>query len=159
MNNGIIEHKEGSSEDLNGLDEFAVTALGVVLTRIHQLCDQDRNDLLEAVLSLKEDPSRENILAVKETFTEILKQAPVSVSPENLSRKPTVSNWSAFVASRVKSLRRKAKMTQERLSVLTGLQQAHISRIERGEISPTRKTVEKLAEAFGVSISEFDPSI
>ena len=40
----------------------------------------------------------------------------------------------------------------------SGLQQSHICRIEKGELSPTRKTLKKIAQALKVDITKIDPS-
>lgn len=157
MTNSLVEPGNTGKDERRLFNEFTITALGVVLSRIQHLCNDDKNDLFEALLSIKDDPSRENCDAVERTFIEILSQDAVKAETIDLNN-PCQSNWSLFVAGKVKELRKASKITQKKLAELTGLQQAHISRIERGELSPTRKTVEKLAIAFGADVSFFDPS-
>jgi XRE family transcriptional regulator, regulator of sulfur utilization len=54
------------------------------------------------------------------------------------------------LASELLTLRCESNMTQKQLAKAAGIQQADISRIERGEINPTTATVGRLAAAFGV---------
>lgn len=48
-------------------------------------------------------------------------------------------------------LRREKGLTQEEVSVLTGLSQQYLSGLERGNRNPTIITVYELAQALGVS--------
>ncbi len=52
---------------------------------------------------------------------------------------------------KVKLLRKKQKLTQEELAVLTGLHRTHISMIERAEGNLTLKNIQKIAQALEVS--------
>lgn len=54
------------------------------------------------------------------------------------------------LASEIITLRSEANLTQKQLAERAGVQQADISRIERGEIAPTGPTFGKLATALGV---------
>ncbi len=49
----------------------------------------------------------------------------------------------------VRSARRRRCLSQQSLAIRAGTDQAAISRIERGEISPTLETVERLLAAMG----------
>jgi transcriptional regulator with XRE-family HTH domain len=49
----------------------------------------------------------------------------------------------------VKRARRAAGLTQRRLAELTGIQQAAIARIERGQIQPRTDTLDRLLRAAG----------
>ena len=54
--------------------------------------------------------------------------------------------------------RKEKRITQKRLSEMTGITQAHISNIERGIKSPSLEIVWKLADALGLSFSlKIDP--
>ena len=55
---------------------------------------------------------------------------------------------------KLRTLRDEAKLTQEKLGELTGLDRTYISDIERGVRNPSLKSLQKLAKAFNVSISE-----
>lgn len=55
---------------------------------------------------------------------------------------------------RVKELRRSRGYTLEKLSEVSGVSRAMISKLERGEKSPTLVVAAKLAEGLGVSLSQ-----
>lgn len=57
-----------------------------------------------------------------------------------------------MLGERLRQARHEADMTQEKLSVLTGLRQYHISRIENGSIKViTTETLRTLTRALDVS--------
>ena len=54
--------------------------------------------------------------------------------------------------------RREAKVTQKQLSILSGLDQGDISKLERGLSNPTLKTLQKIADALDMDVSiKFTP--
>lgn len=55
---------------------------------------------------------------------------------------------------RVRELRKKAGLTQERLSELAGLHQTYVGGIERGERNVSVETIAKLATALGMPLFE-----
>ena len=57
------------------------------------------------------------------------------------------------LASELLMLRKQAKMTQTALAAAAGIDQAEISRIERGEINPTITTVNRLLQPLGASLT------
>lgn len=57
-------------------------------------------------------------------------------------------------ARRVKALRAEHGWSQDELAAISGLHRAYVGTIERCEKSVTLDTVEKIAKAFGVSVSE-----
>jgi transcriptional regulator with XRE-family HTH domain len=58
------------------------------------------------------------------------------------------------LGKRLKQLRSETGLTQEKLAIATGLSQTYISGIEGGTRNPSIKTLDKLAKALGVSISD-----
>jgi DNA-binding XRE family transcriptional regulator len=92
----------------------------------------------------------------------MLAQAPVKLTRLSLSDDATPSNRLQrgldFVSKRIKELRMRAGLTQIELAEKAGLPQSHISRLESGKHSPSRVTLEKIAAALDVPVSEFDPS-
>jgi len=63
------------------------------------------------------------------------------------------------IGKRVKLLRKKAGLTQEKLSLKTGLSQTYLSGIENGTRNPSVKTLDKIARALHVKlidITNFD---
>ncbi|MFT3956737.1 MAG: XRE family transcriptional regulator [Piscinibacter sp.] len=61
----------------------------------------------------------------------------------------------AFLAARLRDLRRARGLTLEQLAELSGVSRSMISLIERQETSPTAAVLNKLADAFGVSLPAF----
>ena len=56
---------------------------------------------------------------------------------------------------KIREIRRARKITQEKLSEVIGLDNGYISKVESGQNFPSLKTLEKMANALGVSISAF----
>lgn len=55
--------------------------------------------------------------------------------------------------------RRASGMTQKELSVLTGIAQGDISKLESGSANPSLKTLQRLAEGMGMKLKlEFVPA-
>lgn len=61
-------------------------------------------------------------------------------------------NVDAFLAARVRDLRRDRDLTLEQLAALSGVSRSMISLIERQETSPTAAVLNKLADALGISL-------
>jgi DNA-binding XRE family transcriptional regulator len=60
------------------------------------------------------------------------------------------------IAGQLLALRRRRGITQRRLSELSGIQQADISRIERGETQPTTVTARRLADALDANFGFYE---
>ncbi|HVX24384.1 MAG TPA: helix-turn-helix transcriptional regulator [Candidatus Saccharimonadales bacterium] len=58
------------------------------------------------------------------------------------------------LGKRLKQLRHEANLTQEKLSIATGISQTYISGIETGHRNPSIKTLDKIAKALGVRLSD-----
>ncbi len=65
-----------------------------------------------------------------------------------------MSNLEDDLARRLTELRRARNWPLEELAEKTGISRATLSRIERGDTSPTASVLGKLATAFGLSMSE-----
>ena len=74
----------------------------------------------------------------------------------DLQAEKSVSGYHANIGHEIRKRREAKRMTQERLAELSGLPQSHICRLEIGKHAPTRKTIEKIATALGVSPQEID---
>lgn len=57
------------------------------------------------------------------------------------------------LAAQLMQLRHQLKMTQKQLASASGIDQAEISRIERGEINPTVLTIARLLRPLGSRLS------
>lgn len=59
----------------------------------------------------------------------------------------------------IAALRRRADWDQSELAALSGLSQSTLSRIERGEVSPTYVQMQALATAFRMTVAELEAYI
>ena len=60
-----------------------------------------------------------------------------------------------MLSKRIKSLRKKARWSQQKLAEKAGLSYNAITKIEQGAAKqPTIQTIIKIADAFGVSLDE-----
>jgi len=136
-------------------------AIGIVLDRIQRLSQSDRDDLFELVKTLSFDDQDELESSVL-TMREILEQSPIRLRRMETSSQDQeedgLKKWIAYVSRRIMEERQEAGLTQEQLSLKTGLPQSHISRLESGKHSPSRATIEKIAAALGKPIAAFDPT-
>ncbi len=55
---------------------------------------------------------------------------------------------------RVKQLRKEKGLTQEDLAFKIGVDRSYMGFIERGEKNPTLKNIDKISNAFGLSLGE-----
>lgn len=133
-------------------------SLGVLISRINELPAEDRDDLYTLVRELASAKSKEEVSAIHDAMLEILDQREGKVEPSDIDCvDPDVnSSWKQFIGARVKVARERAGLNQSQVAERSGLPQSHISRIENGVHSPSRKTLEKLASALGIDISELD---
>lgn len=62
-----------------------------------------------------------------------------------------------LLGNRVKKIRQKRKMSQEKLAFESNLHRTYISDIERGSRNVSIKNIEKIAKALKVSLKELMP--
>jgi len=65
-----------------------------------------------------------------------------------------MDNILCVFGEKIKTLRKTRGLTQEQLAALSGLSIQYIGEIERGKRNPSLTSVENLATALGLSISE-----
>ncbi len=146
----------------SGLEEETLTmAVAIVAERIAGLRDDDRQDLYDLVKALSQAQCAEDFTAAVGGMREILDQQPQRAilfpsAPEEPSR--ALDGWNRHIAGAVRRRREHVHLTQQELAAKTGLTQSHISRIENAELSPSHRTVDRLAAALGVEPSEIDPT-
>jgi DNA-binding XRE family transcriptional regulator len=140
--------------------EFWVTVCGLLATEfLRRLPEDDREDVIDVLKAMAQ--SDEEVAEGLATIREIIVPQTgvlMPVLPTNPQRTEKVAKWSAYAGKRVRELRKEAGVTQEQLAEKSGLPQPHISRIENGEVSPTRFTLEKIAKALGKTIGDIDPT-
>jgi DNA-binding XRE family transcriptional regulator len=124
------------------------------------LPEDDQGDMIELVKEMGRARTKDELTAVEDTIREILQPKTGTAVPMLLpdGRPSKVQKWADFAGGRIREIRKRVGWTQEDLAREAGLPQSHISRIESGEISPNRITLEKIAMALKTPIGEFDPS-
>lgn len=143
------------------IQEAVALALGLLVERIQTLSDEDREDLYGLMKELPQAESKEDLNSLVAGMREILDQKPVRVLPFDLSDArpgPGLKKWMDQVGGKIKACRKKVRLSQEELAAKTGLPQSHISRLENGQHSPSRTTLEKIAKALRVRLEVLDPS-
>jgi ribosome-binding protein aMBF1 (putative translation factor) len=143
------------------LNDPIALAIAVLVDRIRTLPKEDRNDLFALVEALETAQTEEDRDAVARGMREILRQQKSQLQPMILGGEPSegLQRWMGFVSDRIRHFREQAGLTQQELADKTGLRQSHISRLEQGHHSPSALTLEKIAGALGIAISELDPSV
>jgi ribosome-binding protein aMBF1 (putative translation factor) len=77
--------------------------------------------------------------------------------PEALARYER-TRTSIMVGSAVRAARRRAGVSQSELAELAGMSQPSIARLERGVVSPTVITLDRIARALGADlVLDFEP--
>lgn len=149
-----------SVRSMNPEDRAVVMAVAVLMERLEKLGAEDKADLLVLVKELAAATTAEDRCEIADTMLEIFECRPSAIEALDLGdsdrRPPALQKWSEYVAKKVRDAREGAGMTQEKLSERTGLPQSHISRIENAKLSPSRLTLEKIAEALGKPLADFD---
>lgn len=85
------------------------------------------------------------------------KRPGVSRGAEALARYER-TRTSIMVGSTVRAARRRAGMSQTELAELTGSSQPSVARLERGLVSPTVITLDRIARALGTDlVIDFEP--
>lgn len=146
-----------------GMEEQLVTmAVTVVMDRIGRLTKEDRDDLFALVKELASATTDEDHLGIRDTMVEILDGRALSVERADLSESTVLpekwQKWTEWISKRIREARTEARLTQEQLAERSGLPQSHISRIENAKHSPSRATIERIANALDKPVTYFDPT-
>lgn len=72
----------------------------------------------------------------------------------NMTENPTYESCDALLAERLSAVRRDAGLTLDDAAAASGVSRATLSRIERGETSPTAATLGRLCAAYRMTMSE-----
>ncbi len=65
-----------------------------------------------------------------------------------------MSDTLKILGKNIKYYRAKLSLTQEDLAKLSGVYRSHLAGIESGNLNPAVKTIEKIAKALNVSVSD-----
>ena len=133
-------------------------AIGVLLDRIATLPDSDRDDLFELFPELVSDDAERKASAMR-AFMEILEQPKGKITElVDAQASEDLAKWTGYVSAKIRQIRKAKGITQVQLTEATGIPQPHLSRLENGEHSPSFLTLEKIADALDIPVSELDPS-
>lgn len=158
-NSGIDDQLRKAAARIDGgtRAQLSAAAIATVVSRMVQLDDQDQQDLFDCVKDLASIQSESDVQETFKTILEILE--PPSTSDlvgetEAAGDRDRVDDdrWLGWISNRIRDARRERRMTQQALAAATGLPQSHISRLEGGKHSPSRKTLERIADALGVDV-------
>lgn len=143
---------------LSDEDQALVMAFSIVMKRIDGLPKADRDDLFELFGELGKAGDPEEVASIRRAMREILAQPPASVRVmADLGQSEALEKWKKYVGGKIRQAREAAGLTQGELAAKTGIPQSHLSRLENAEHSPTRKTLDKLAQAMGIPVEQLDP--
>ena len=137
-------------------------ALAILEERIRDLSAEDKQDLFALIKELPGSDAEE-LASILISMREILEQAPARMQPmtppgSRSGVAPGLKRWMDFVSRRIVEARTAAGLTQSELAEKTGLPQSHISRLECAKHSPSHVTLERIATALGIPLSQLDPS-
>jgi ribosome-binding protein aMBF1 (putative translation factor) len=158
-----------SLRPLSPEEQALVLAITVVLERLTRLSEADSADMFELFKCYKNAATDEERIAAHEAMLELLEKTSTKVRrlelaededgpPDENGPPDELRKWLDYVSGQIRTRRKEANLTQEQLAERSGLPQSHISRIENGRHSPSRATLEKIARALNLAVSEFDPS-
>jgi DNA-binding XRE family transcriptional regulator len=149
-----------ATSNMTSDQQALVLAMSIVFERLTRLKEPDLNDLFELVRELAAAKSEDDRREITDTMLEILDARPLQVLPLAIDGEPAdraaLRPYTAWIASKVAGARSAAKLTQAQLAERSGLQQSHISRIENGKLSPSCRTIQRIAESLGCPLADFD---
>jgi DNA-binding XRE family transcriptional regulator len=154
----LAEKNVGSSVPVPNSTQLA---LAVIMERIQSLPKEDKDDLFELskVWFTAEDDEERN--SARFAMQEILDQQRSGFVPLAMIETPgdDLKKWVEYVGAKIKEKRKVAGLSQQELERKSGLPQSHISRLENGQHSPSFATLEKIAQALGIPVTELEPCI
>jgi ribosome-binding protein aMBF1 (putative translation factor) len=130
--------------------------------RVRLLPEKSRQEFLEQQKCLIEADNERDRAEILDTMLEILENKKPTyrrLAEKDLqSPGESLQKWMTYIGKRIKEERETAKLSQVELAEKSGLPQSHISRLENGQHSPTRLTLEKIAKALKIDVGKLDPS-
>lgn len=135
-------------------------AFAVLRERYRSLSAAEQSDLGELLPFILGPDGEERDSAIR-AANELLSPPTSSVQllSSPMGSAEPLQSWLHFVSVKIRRARTDAGLTQAELAEKSGLPQSHISRLENGQHSPSAKTLEKIADALGLAMTEFDPSV
>lgn len=90
-------------------------------------------------------------VTMPKSYEEIMERRLASVDPAVAAMRPAFEQ-AYDLAMALVDMRERHGLTQAQLAERCGVNQADISRIERGSTSPTTRTLQKIADALGADV-------
>lgn len=139
----------------------SMLALAVLTERIRSLPAEDKNDLYELSKAFFTAECEEDRNSAQLAMQEILEQEPSSLVPVQTADEPgqELETWTDYIGKLIREKRLAAGLTQEQLEQKSGLPQSHISRLENALHSPSFATLQRIADALSIPVSDLDPCI
>lgn len=136
--------------------------ISFLMHRISNLSKDALADLVSLGPELASCSSEQEYREIAETMREILfadeQIGAVREGPMSGGTTKGLEKRIRWVSGQIKKFRTEAKLTQEELAERSGLPQSHISRLESAQHSPSHRTLERIAEALGISVGDLDPA-
>jgi len=132
-----------------------------LLQRMAALPNEAIGDLASLATELADCENQDDFRGIVTTIKEILFPELLGEMKEENSEELNdegLTKYGKMVGETIRRLRNEKDWTQEELAVRADLSQEHVSRLETGTYSPSRKTIEKLAMAFSVQVRDIDPT-
>ena len=60
----------------------------------------------------------------------------------------------ALLGKRIRALRNENGLTQSKLALMINVEQSYLSKLERGDRNPSLSLLEKIADAFDITLAE-----
>ncbi len=137
-------------------------AIAILLERIANLDREVKDDLMSVLIDIKDCESEQDLREIEQTIREILfprlAGGFIQGRAGDARATDTLRKRSEWIGDKIRKLRTQKELTQEQLASASGLPQSHISRLEKGQHSPSHVTLTKLAAALGVQIGDIDPA-
>lgn len=130
-----------------------------LMKRMSDLPKESVADLMSLAPEVAQCSSPDEYREIAETIREILFPEILGEIIRNDVETQTtdaLKKRSIDVGARIRKVRQELGMTQEQLAEKSGISQEYISRLENGEHSPSRKTIEKVAAAMNRQARDFD---
>lgn len=145
--------------------DLQASAIAVLVEKIARLSQEEKDDMMCVVMEIKDCESESDLGEIQQTIREILFPEMTGgllerddIRPPSNNAMEALSKRREAISTKLKELRLAQNLTQAQLAEKSGLPQSHISRLEAGQHGPSLRTVERLAQALGVSTSILDPA-
>ncbi len=139
----------------------AVMALSILIDRIGQLPTTDRNSLFELLQEWRTVTDEAERMIIESAMQEIIACPDVTATRIDPTPPPLEGGrkaWAIHIGKQIRMVREQRGLTQTVLAENSGIPQSHLSRLENGEHSANRATLEKIARALDMNLVQWDPN-